>query len=68
MTVFCYLAIWRLEELGFEKYAKFISCFDPFKMSRLVEFIFNLIQLETCLKLAWGKILDHEYLKVCDGF
>nr|KAJ3422994.1 hypothetical protein HK105_004953 [Polyrhizophydium stewartii] len=61
--VFCYLALWRLEELGFARFSKFVRCFDPVKMSRLIGFIFNPVNLETDLKQAWGKVLDHQFLK-----
>ncbi|KAL2911878.1 hypothetical protein HK105_208661 [Polyrhizophydium stewartii] len=62
-AVFCYLALWRLEELGFARFSKFVRCFDPVKMSRLIGFIFNPVNLETDLKQAWGKVLDHQFLK-----
>ncbi|KAI8926288.1 hypothetical protein BC831DRAFT_457236 [Entophlyctis helioformis] len=62
-AVFCYLTLWRLEELGFPRFSKFVRCFDPAKMSRLVGFLFNPANLEVDLKKVWGTILDHQFLK-----
>eukprot|EP00842_Homolaphlyctis_polyrhiza_P004117 jgi/Hompol1/4706/HPOL_002296-RA len=62
-AVFCYLALWRLEELGFAKFSKFVKCFDPVKMSRLIGFIFNPVNLESDLKKTWGTVLDHQFVK-----
>ncbi|EGF81837.1 hypothetical protein BATDEDRAFT_23491 [Batrachochytrium dendrobatidis JAM81] len=62
-AVICYLALWRLDELGFQRFSKFVKCFDPAKMSRLVGFIFSPDNLNTDLKYIWGQVLDHQFLK-----
>lgn len=63
-VVLTYLILWRLEEISFEKLTKFIRALDPVKMSRFIGFMFNPVTIESVLKEEWGKILDHEYLKV----
>ena len=61
--VLMYLALIRLEELGFPKYGRFVRCFDPTKMSRLIGFLFDPASLEGDLKTMWFSVLDAEYVK-----
>ncbi|KAJ1330099.1 hypothetical protein BSLG_009731 [Batrachochytrium salamandrivorans] len=56
-------ALWRLEELGFQKFSKFVRLFDPLKMSKLLGFIFNPANLNHDLKIVWEEVLDHQFLK-----
>ncbi|KAH9268660.1 hypothetical protein BASA84_000088 [Batrachochytrium salamandrivorans] len=62
-SVLFYLALWRLEELGFQKFSKFVRLFDPLKMSKLLGFIFNPANLNHDLKIVWEEVLDHQFLK-----
>ena len=53
----------RLQELSFPKFARFIRCFDPMKMSRVIGFLFDPVNLESELKSLWFSILDADYVK-----
>jgi hypothetical protein len=57
------LALWRLDELGFDQYRRFIMCFPAQLMIELVQFIFNQNNLESRLYGAWVTILDFEHVR-----
>ena len=44
-TVFAYLAIFRLEDLGFKKFAEFVLTQDPTKMYNFTSYLFNEVKL-----------------------
>lgn len=62
--VLVYLAMIRLEELTFDRYAKFIRYYDATKMAQLIGFLFDPSNLEKDLKPLWFSVLDAEFVKV----
>ncbi|KAJ3195521.1 hypothetical protein HK101_011885 [Irineochytrium annulatum] len=63
-AILIYLGVFRLKELTFTEYRKFIKVCDPTKMSRLVAFMFDSSHLVGgCLAEEWGKFFDHDYVK-----
>lgn len=62
-TVFAYLAIFRLEDLGFKKFAEFILTQDPTKMYSFTSYLFNEDNLWSCLRADWMKIYDLTYVE-----
>ncbi|KAJ3310173.1 hypothetical protein HDU76_003437 [Blyttiomyces sp. JEL0837] len=64
-AVLTYLCLYRLEELTFPEFRKFVRTCDPAKMSRLIGFLFDSsLIVNGVLMQAWNKILDHEYVKL----
>jgi hypothetical protein len=43
-SVFAYLAIFRLDELGFRKFKEFTATQDPTKMYNFVSYLFNKVR------------------------
>ena len=62
-AVITYLALFRLEELGFEQFRRFVFCCNASGMTRFVAFLFNPVVIEDHLKPKWVTILDHEYVQ-----
>ncbi|KAJ3216153.1 hypothetical protein HDU67_009880 [Dinochytrium kinnereticum] len=59
-----YLTLFRLPELGFTEYSKFIRTCDPTKMSRLIAFLFDSTHITGgCLSKAWCEILDQKFVE-----
>jgi hypothetical protein len=62
-TIFAYLAIFRLEDLGFKKFAEFILSQDPTKMVNFTSYLFNDENLWSCLRADWMKVYDLTYVE-----
>lgn len=61
--VITYLALWRLEEIGFASFSRFVQCFDPAKMAALIGFLFDPVIIQQELKASWCGILDDSFVK-----
>jgi hypothetical protein len=65
--VLVYLCLYRLSELTFSEFRKFVRTAEPSKMAKLVGFLFDSQHLhpgpDGVLYEAWCGILDHEYVK-----
>lgn len=57
-TVFAYLAVFRLEDLGFKKFSEFILSQDPSKMFNFTDYLFN--DVSTCLRPALVRPMAHD--------
>jgi hypothetical protein len=62
-AIICYLALWRIEEIGFSAFSKFVRCFDPKKMASLIDFLFQPSNIEGVLKPLWCTILDGHFVR-----
>ena len=58
-----YLALFRLDELGFPRFRAFVLSDDPLKMMVLLEFLFNKETLNTLLKDELCKIFDRDFVE-----
>ncbi|XP_071493877.1 cilia- and flagella-associated protein 99-like [Diadema antillarum] len=63
-TVLCYLALYRLDELGMANFRKFIRSQDVNKMHKFLAFSFNETYLTTWMKDEWTKIYESSYVQV----
>jgi hypothetical protein len=54
-SVFAYLAIFRLDELGFRKFKEFTATQDPTKMYNFVSYLFNKV----------NKDFEHYFRVIC---
>jgi hypothetical protein len=61
--VLTYLTIFRLEELTFNEYRKFIESQEPDKMSAFLSYIFDVKRLSETVKWEWLKIFDLDYVE-----
>ena len=61
--VFGYLAMFRLDELGFSRFKEFANTQEPTKMYNFVRYLFNPENLHTCLRSDWMKIRDLNYVE-----
>lgn len=62
-TIFAYLAIFRLDELGFPSFKEFIASQDPTKMFIFISYLFNPDILWSSLRAEWMKVTDLKYLE-----
>lgn len=62
-AIICYLGVWRIEEIGFTAYSRFVQCFDPAKMADLISFLFNPENLHGSLKKLWCTIFDEHFVR-----
>ncbi|XP_069798286.1 cilia- and flagella-associated protein 99 isoform X2 [Narcine bancroftii] len=62
-AVICYLATFRLNELGLKHFTKFISSQDVNKMHKFLKFFFDVENLSTWIKDEWCQIYDVAYVK-----
>lgn len=62
-AVICYLALWRLEEIGFDAFSRFVQCFDPNKMAAIVGFLFNADRVQNELHSLWCTLLDEHFVR-----
>uniref|UniRef100_A0A670YUA4 Cilia and flagella associated protein 99 n=1 Tax=Pseudonaja textilis TaxID=8673 RepID=A0A670YUA4_PSETE len=58
----CYLATFRLEELGFQRFSKIIKSMDAVKICKFLRFFFNMVNLQTWIKDEWSQIYDSVYV------
>ena len=62
-TIFAYLAIFCLDELGFDKFKEIIATQDPTKMYIFVSYLFNMDNLWSILRADWMKIVDLKFVE-----
>merc|ERR1719457_87852 len=63
--VYCiisYLALWRLDEIGFSNFERFVQGFSPKVMHQLISFLFNPHKVQTELKILWCTMFDEEFV------
>eukprot|EP01137_Pigoraptor_chileana_P022028 Opistho-2@86463 len=58
-----YLAIFRLDDLGFPHFKKFVKSQDPYRMHRLLAYIFDAKRLERELRDEWSRLYDASYVQ-----
>jgi hypothetical protein len=58
-----YLALFRLHELGFERFRSFIMADEPLKMMVFLEFVFNDETLDITLKDELCRIFDRDFVE-----
>ncbi|XP_052102292.1 cilia- and flagella-associated protein 99-like isoform X3 [Mytilus californianus] len=61
--VICYLATFRLDELGMAHFRKFVSSQDINKMYRFLSFFLNERNLLTWIKDGWEKYYEHVFVQ-----
>jgi len=61
--VFAYLAMMRLNDLGFENFEAFVLKEDTLKMYTFLRFLFDLPKLQSWLKNKWCKIYDQQFVE-----
>uniref|UniRef100_UPI00398E925E cilia- and flagella-associated protein 99 n=1 Tax=Pristiophorus japonicus TaxID=55135 RepID=UPI00398E925E len=62
-VVLCYLATFRLKELGVTHFTKIIKSQNVNKMHKFLKFFFNTMNLTTLIKDEWSQIYDEAYIK-----
>jgi hypothetical protein len=62
-TVLAYLAMFRLDELGFVKFKEFALTQDPSKVFNFASYLFNKENLWNCLRAEWMKVRDLSYVE-----
>ncbi|KAI8898283.1 hypothetical protein BC833DRAFT_590480, partial [Globomyces pollinis-pini] len=62
-SIITYMGLWRLEELGFATFSRFVHCFHPEHMASLISFLFNPSLIQKELKNLWCTILDSSFVK-----
>jgi len=62
-TIFAYLAMYRLDELGFPRFKEFTNTQEPTKMYNFVAYLFNRDNLSSCLRADWMKVRDLDYVE-----
>uniref|UniRef100_A0A8C6VJ48 Cilia and flagella associated protein 99 n=1 Tax=Naja naja TaxID=35670 RepID=A0A8C6VJ48_NAJNA len=58
----CYLATFRLEELGLQRFSKIIKSMNAVKICKFLRFFFNMVNLQTWIKDEWSQIYDSVYV------
>ncbi|XP_043560051.1 cilia- and flagella-associated protein 99 isoform X1 [Chiloscyllium plagiosum] len=61
-VVICYLAIFRLEELGLRHFTKIVNSQPANKMHQFLRFFFDSLNLTTWIKDEWCQIYDVAYV------
>ncbi|XP_053164804.1 cilia- and flagella-associated protein 99 isoform X3 [Hemicordylus capensis] len=62
-VVVCYLATFRLEELGLQQFSRIIKSLDVAKICKFLRFFFSVMNLNTWIKDEWSQIYDSVYVK-----
>ncbi|CAH2299658.1 Hypothetical predicted protein [Pelobates cultripes] len=62
-TVIGYIATFKMDEYGIEKFAKILKSQDIHKMCKFLRFFFNELNLNTWIKDEWSQIYDLNYVK-----
>lgn len=62
-TIFAYLALFRLEEMGFRTFKEFALTQDPMKIYNFAAYLFNKENLWNCLRAGWMKVRDLQYVE-----
>ncbi|XP_042314367.1 cilia- and flagella-associated protein 99 [Sceloporus undulatus] len=60
--VVCYLAIFRLDELGLQQFSRMVKSMDVAKICKFLRFFFNSMNLNTWIKDEWNQIYDSVYV------
>ncbi|MGH0177403.1 UNVERIFIED_CONTAM: hypothetical protein FKN15_004690 [Acipenser sinensis] len=61
-AIICYLATFKLEDLGLQQFSKIIRSQDISKMYKFLSFFFDVINLSTWIKDDWSQIYDAPYV------
>jgi hypothetical protein len=61
--ILAYLTFFRLEELTFPEYQRFIESQEPDKMSTFLSYVFDVDRLANSVKWDWIKIFDLAYVE-----
>ena len=61
--IFAYLAMLRLDDLGFENFNSFIMNQDNLKMFSFLKYLFDLPKLQSWLKKKWCNIYDQKFVE-----
>lgn len=61
-TIFSYLALFRLDELGIDSFKRLVNTQEPLKMHVLLSFIFDAEMLRTHVREEWCKIYDYKFV------
>uniref|UniRef100_W5K2R9 Cilia and flagella associated protein 99 n=1 Tax=Astyanax mexicanus TaxID=7994 RepID=W5K2R9_ASTMX len=62
-VVVCYLAMFHLEDLGFEQFSRIIKSLDSSKMHKFLSFFFNVTNLTTWIHGEWSQFYDAAYVE-----
>lgn len=62
-TIYAYIAIFRLRELGFARFKELASTEDPSKISTFVTYLFNKDVLMNQLRSDWSKVSDLTFVE-----
>lgn len=62
-TIFAYMAIFRLDEMGFPRFMEYVNSQDPTKMQTFISYLFNKEVLWSSLRADWMKVLDLSYVE-----
>lgn len=62
-TIFTYLAVYRLDDLGFQYFKQYAATQDPTKIFNLLSYIFNHENLWSILRAEWMKHYDLSYVE-----
>lgn len=62
-TVFAYLAIYRIDELGFAKFKEVACSQEPSKINTFINYLFNKENLWNGLRATWMKVRDLDYVE-----
>ncbi|XP_072546537.1 cilia- and flagella-associated protein 99 isoform X1 [Salminus brasiliensis] len=62
-VVVCYLAMFHLEDLGFEQFSRIIKSLDSSKMYMFLSFFFNVANLTTWIHGEWSQLYDAAYVE-----
>ncbi|XP_063780716.1 cilia- and flagella-associated protein 99 isoform X2 [Pseudophryne corroboree] len=61
-VVICYIAIFKIEELGLQTFGRIIKCQDVSKICKFLRFFFKTVNLSTWIKDEWCQIYDSNYV------
>ena len=61
--VLCYLAVFRLRELGFEQFRRFVSSQEPGKMHIFLEYLWRPENMAGPVMQDWLTVFDREYIE-----
>ena len=62
--ILAYLALFRLDDLGFSEFTRFIHVEDPAKMHVFLSYLFSKETLNGVLKDEWCRIFDPDFVEV----
>ena len=56
-AILAYMALFRLDEMGFPKFKEFAMTQDPTKVFNFINYLFNKGNLYSCLRAEWMKVI-----------